>query len=695
MRYFTFEQFSHSDTAKRKNIDNSIPSNLRPNTEELINNILDPLREAWGSNIILTSGYRGYELNKAIGGSTTSAHSYGYGADLVPSNGKIEEFKSFVMKWLYDNNIMFDQYINEYSNRSSWVHIGIRNGNGSQRKQYMLYRDNKYTKINPLTFRGISDVAGGDGPSIVYEGATQTGSTDGLLTGKSPYMNDVNIVAIKANDVFQKDENGEPIVDANGNFIITDNYLFEANESVSDGIEDISEIPLEPDPALDLFFKAIENENVEIVKGIAFNTDGSYAVKQSKTLAQIIVMVQEWWEIIQSLKRGSLRLKDAHVNGYEETDDDGEATLTINAMVYMQKAFDMYGHAFREGMTCPICGKKARYLPPGGYCSLPCLLKDIKDKSLSFLMAPNDKYKEFTDIINMICKLLDQTMLLLNAVVLIPDIIKELAALPDEYKQYVQNKIAEGFAELSKLIQEAMVKKNEYLTKILKPINMGVIAKPIAMMMVVVQQVQMALDIAQQAFDMAFAVAKQALDMLGKSIPGFVLPAESFAWTLSPRSFLSPMPYACPDAMKIFVTLPGGSGVPIEALKPTCPSGLQNINIEAIDAIIQSMFPPITPLDYYLEPELFQVRYLFSDQSDLVTQIRQQLEDFLKGGPDYIPKFENLLPIKKTTFIVPIVGTELELYLPNIGYLWFLMGLLDAWAPHSQALVGSIFNPAV
>jgi len=68
-------------------------------------------------------------------------------------------------------------------------------------------------------------------------------------------------------------------------------------------------------------------------------------------------------------------------------------------MVYMKAAFDMYGHAYREGMTCPVCGKKARFLPPGGYCSPKCMLKAAKDKSLAFLMSPNDKYKWLQDLI--------------------------------------------------------------------------------------------------------------------------------------------------------------------------------------------------------------------------------------------------------------------------------------------------------
>ena len=39
MKHFTFEQFSHSDTAKRRGIDNSVPKELKPHAEELINKI--------------------------------------------------------------------------------------------------------------------------------------------------------------------------------------------------------------------------------------------------------------------------------------------------------------------------------------------------------------------------------------------------------------------------------------------------------------------------------------------------------------------------------------------------------------------------------------------------------------------------------------------------------------------------------
>ena len=714
MKYFTFEQFSRSDTAKRKNIDNSVPSNLRPHAEELINNILDPLRDAWGSDLYLTSAYRGYALNKVVGGSTTSAHSYAYAADLVPKNGKTLEFKEFAMKWLLNNGINFDQFIDEYSGKSSWVHIGIRNGSGNQRKQYLKYLNGKYTSINPNIYKPGSNSQsstsstlqsfGGSSSSssqstginvteITTGGSTQTGSTEGLLKGRSVYLKDIDYEGIKSNDVFAKDESGEPLLDENGDFIISDAYLMDgANESESDAIESTDE--LDPEP-FDFDMSSITIENTEQMKGLQYNADGSYVVKQSKTIQEIMALVQQWWQMIQSLKKIDFKHIQDSIKSVKAETENADAP-SINAMVYMKAAFDMYGHAYREGMTCPICGKKARFLPPGGYCSVECLLKAAKDKSLAFLMAPSDKYGWLQEIIDQLCAVLDLTNLLINSIVLIPDIIRELAYLPQEYKDYVQAKIAEGFAELQELIQKAMVKKNELLEKILKPINFGIIAKPVSMAMQTIEVIRNALQVAQEAFNMAFDVVKMILSKLSlpSVAPGLVLPAESFAWSLTPRSFISPMPYTCPDAGKIFVVLPGGSGAPIQGLKPLLPSAIQDLNMESIDSVIQGLFPPLTPMDYYLEPELFQIRYLFSDQSDLVFQIRQQLEDFLRCGPDYLPKFENLLPIKMYTFGKGS-DNEVQIPLPNMGYVWFLLGLLDAWAPHSQSMVGSILNPAI
>lgn len=60
-----------------------------------------------------------------------------------------------------------------------------------------------------------------------------------------------------------------------------------------------------------------------------------------------------------------------------------------------------------------------------------------------------------------------------------------------------------------------------------------------------------------------FYTAYNALVKLLQSlkITGVCISAESFAWTATPRSFISPQPPTSPDAGKIFVNLPGGLGL--------------------------------------------------------------------------------------------------------------------------------------
>lgn len=86
MKYFSFNEFERSDTAYRHAIDNSIPDAAKRNIAALIDRVLDPLREAWGEPITVTSGYRCPALNKAVGGVPTSQHLSGHAADISTGN---------------------------------------------------------------------------------------------------------------------------------------------------------------------------------------------------------------------------------------------------------------------------------------------------------------------------------------------------------------------------------------------------------------------------------------------------------------------------------------------------------------------------------------------------------------------------------------------------------------------------------
>lgn len=129
--YFTIAELCASDTAKKYNIDNTPNPTIISHLQQLIN-FLNPLREAWGSAIKVTSGYRCKRLNDMVGGSKNSSHMIGYGVDLVPANGKMDVFKKFVVDYMKTR--IFDQCIIEKSGKTEWIHIGLYNAKGQQRK---------------------------------------------------------------------------------------------------------------------------------------------------------------------------------------------------------------------------------------------------------------------------------------------------------------------------------------------------------------------------------------------------------------------------------------------------------------------------------------------------------------------------------------------------------------------------------
>lgn len=136
--HFSLEEMYYSDTALAMKINNKPNAQETAHLEELCTKILEPLRVEIGLPIKVNSGYRGPKLNAAIAGSSkTSAHQYGYAADIVcPSYGNAKEFCIYVEKFLRKNNIKFDQILYEYG---AWVHIGIRNGKGLQRGQVLTF----------------------------------------------------------------------------------------------------------------------------------------------------------------------------------------------------------------------------------------------------------------------------------------------------------------------------------------------------------------------------------------------------------------------------------------------------------------------------------------------------------------------------------------------------------------------------
>lgn len=127
--YFDISELTASDTAKAKGINNKPSLEVCDNLHILIAECLNPIRQAFGKAIRVTSGYRCEKLNKAVGGKENSQHLKGEAADLI---GKTDEEtrRIFEIARALGN---FDQLLFERSGSKRWVHISYKKtGNRKQ-----------------------------------------------------------------------------------------------------------------------------------------------------------------------------------------------------------------------------------------------------------------------------------------------------------------------------------------------------------------------------------------------------------------------------------------------------------------------------------------------------------------------------------------------------------------------------------
>lgn len=111
---FTLDELTKTDTG----IANAPNADQLSNLERLAG-VLEKVRGVLGGKpLIVTSAFRSSKVNRAVGGSLTSAHLQGLAADFTcPQYGSPRD----VFDALRKSGIEFDQLIYE----GSWVHAGI------------------------------------------------------------------------------------------------------------------------------------------------------------------------------------------------------------------------------------------------------------------------------------------------------------------------------------------------------------------------------------------------------------------------------------------------------------------------------------------------------------------------------------------------------------------------------------------
>lgn len=131
MKYFSFKELVSSTTAKTQGIDNIPTWEQIDNLKELIINLLDPLRQLWGSAIKVNSGFRSKQLNSAVGGVWNSHHTGGFAVDIT--TGTIRNNKK-LFDTLLDSDLKWTQAILEKGGR--WIHLSYVKENLKKQVSY-------------------------------------------------------------------------------------------------------------------------------------------------------------------------------------------------------------------------------------------------------------------------------------------------------------------------------------------------------------------------------------------------------------------------------------------------------------------------------------------------------------------------------------------------------------------------------
>ncbi len=126
-----------SDSAKRLGINNMPSTTAIANLQLLASEIFEPIRAHFGVPVHISSGYRSLELNKAIGGSSTSQHCAGEAIDIDMDGSSNGVSNKDIFEFI-KNNLPFDQLIWEFGDNSNpdWVHVSY-DSSGKQRGEVL------------------------------------------------------------------------------------------------------------------------------------------------------------------------------------------------------------------------------------------------------------------------------------------------------------------------------------------------------------------------------------------------------------------------------------------------------------------------------------------------------------------------------------------------------------------------------
>lgn len=144
MKYFTINELCVSGSYPKLVVVPKEGTTEYANLKNLIEKLLDPVREKLGKPIRVTSGYRPARLNAAVGGASNSNHLFGNAADIHTGNDSTDNVS--IATALLSLGIPFDELICEGAvfNKAGelvsckWVHVALRQNNNRRKFLYTV-----------------------------------------------------------------------------------------------------------------------------------------------------------------------------------------------------------------------------------------------------------------------------------------------------------------------------------------------------------------------------------------------------------------------------------------------------------------------------------------------------------------------------------------------------------------------------
>lgn len=395
----------------------------------------------------------------------------------------------------------------------------------------------------------------------------------------------------------------------------------------------------------------LSEENIvhEEVLGLKIASDGVWS--QSDTQLDSQAFMQK----VMSLRMATLNLRRL-VTGDTTVTESGN---NIIAEQDKTQSFGPDGIIPDIKFKCPECGKEVERLLKNGYCSASCAVS-ARVKALA--SSTSNAAKKVNDILMKVKSMLSLLDLALNVITLVPEILRDSVKLPEEYREFVILEIEIMFMELKKIFNNLEIRRNEYIMELMNRIKFGALEDKLAKILAPVQAIIQTIIALQTTLNATIAslMAMMKLPAFGSIPPngghGFMLSAKSFQFPLT--------------AGKIFI-----NNEPTVNMAFPLSAIINVIDTEKIQMLIRKALPDIQPVEYFMDPTAFKIRWALSPENcGMVKKILQMLELITVRVPaECFPRYKNLSLIRP----------------------FFVLAIFTGWGPLTRNIFGDFIFHAV